>query len=197
MRLQSLVIAAVLSCLSVFSAQAAEEKATFAGGCFWCMEPPFDKLEGVISTTSGYMGGTLDNPTYEQVTYGKTGHLEVVQVVYDPQKVSYEKLLETYWVNIDHLNFSGQFCDNGESYTTAIFTHGETQKASAEASLAKIADRFSKPIATRVVEAPAFWPAEDYHQDFYLKNPGKYKYYRTGCGRDRRLNQLWGDQPPY
>jgi peptide-methionine (S)-S-oxide reductase len=171
--------------------------ATFAGGCFWCMEPPYDKLDGVVSTTSGYMGGTVKNPTYAQVSSGVTGHTEVVQVVYDPKKVSYEKLLEVFWKNIDPTVKDRQFCDVGTQYRTSIFVHGDEQRAAAEKSKALLATNkpFKDPIVTPVVAATEFWPAEDYHQDYYIKNPTRYNYYRTGCGRDARLKSLWGSDP--
>ena len=171
--------------------------AMFAGGCFWCMEPPYDKLDGVISTTSGYMGGTVKKPTYEQVSSGSTGHTEVVQVVYDPKKVSYEKLLEVFWKNIDPTVKDRQFCDVGSQYRTAIFVNGDEQRAAAEKSKALLATTkpFKEPIVTPVVAATEFWPAEDYHQDYYIKNPTRYTYYRTGCGRDARLKSLWGSDP--
>jgi peptide-methionine (S)-S-oxide reductase len=171
--------------------------ATFAGGCFWCMEPPYDKLDGVISTTSGYMGGTVKNPTYQQVSSGSTGHAEVVQVLYDPKKVSYEKLLEVFWKNIDPTVKDRQFCDVGTQYRTAIFVNSDEQRAAAEKSKALLAmtKPFKDPIVTPVVAATEFWPAEDYHQDYYVKNPTRYSYYRTGCGRDARLKSLWGSDP--
>ena len=169
--------------------------ATFAGGCFWCMEPPYDKLDGVISTTSGYMGGTKKHPTYEEVSAGVTGHTEVVQVVYDPAKVSYDKLLEVFWHNIDPTVKDRQFCDRGSQYRTGIFVHGDEQKKTAEASKSAIerSKPFKEPIVTPVAAAGDFWPAEDYHQDYYRKNPVRYSYYRTGCGRDSRLKELWGN----
>jgi len=169
--------------------------ATFAGGCFWCMEPPFDKLPGVISTTSGYMGGKKRYPTYEEVSAGWTGHTEVVQVAYDPSKVTYEKLLEVFWRNIDPTVKDRQFCDEGSQYRTAIFAHDDAQLKAAEASKAALekSKPFKDPLVTPVVMAGEFWPAEDYHQDYYVKNPVRYGYYRTGCGRDARLKQLWGD----
>jgi len=168
--------------------------ATFAGGCFWCMEAPYDKLDGVISTTSGYMGGTRKNPTYGEVSSGSTGHTEVVQVVYDPAKVSYEKLLDVYWHNVDPTVTDRQFCDVGSQYRTAIFVHTEDQRKAAEKSKDDVAKTkpFKEPIVTPVVAAGDFWPAEDYHQDYYIKNPVRYTYYRTGCGRDARLKSLWG-----
>jgi peptide-methionine (S)-S-oxide reductase len=176
------------------AAAQATAKATFAGGCFWCMEPPYDKLPGVISTTSGYMGGKKRFPTYEEVSTGTTGHTEVVQVVYDPGKVSYERLLEIFWRNIDPTVRDRQFCDVGSQYRTAIFYHDEEQKRLAEASKAALekSKPFKAPIVTPVQAAGEFWPAEDYHQDFYKKNPVRYKYYRAGCGRDERLKELWG-----
>jgi peptide-methionine (S)-S-oxide reductase len=168
--------------------------ATFAGGCFWCMEPPFDKLDGVVSTTSGYMGGSKRYPTYEEVSAGSTGHAEVVQIVYDPAKVSYEKLLEVYWHNVDPTVKDRQFCDIGSQYRTAIFAHDNEQLKAAEASRAALEKTkpFKDPLVTPIVLATQFWPAEDYHQDYYVKNPVRYAYYRTGCGRDARLKQLWG-----
>lgn len=176
------------------TASGAPAKATFAGGCFWCMEGPYDKLPGVISTTSGYMGGQTKNPTYEQVSTGRTGHAEVVQVVYDPGRVSYEKLLEVFWHNVDPTQRDGQFCDHGTQYRTAIFYYGEEQRKLAEASRAALmkSKPFKGEIVTPVEKAGEFYPAEDYHQDFYKKNPTRYKFYRAGCGRDARLKELWG-----
>jgi len=170
-------------------------KATFAGGCFWCMEPPFDKLDGVVSTISGYTGGTKKNPTYEEVSAGKTGHAEVVQITYDPKKITYEKLLEVFWRNVDPLTPNRQFCDVGSQYRTAIFYHDETQKRLAEESKKALSKRFKEPIVTEIVAASEFYPAEDYHQDYYIKNPLRYKYYRYSCGRDQRLEALWGPDP--
>lgn len=170
-------------------------KATFAGGCFWCMEPPFDKLEGVISTASGYAGGHVPNPTYREVSAGSTGHAEAVQVVYDPKRISYQDLLQVFWRNVDPLDSGGQFCDRGNQYRTAIFYHDEQQKRFAEQSKAALEDsgRFSGPIITEIVPLNGnFYPAEEYHQDYYIKNPLRYKYYRNACGRDRRLEKLWG-----
>jgi peptide-methionine (S)-S-oxide reductase len=168
--------------------------ATFAGGCFWCMEPPYDKLAGVISTTSGYMGGKTRNPTYEQVVSGTTGHAEVVQVEYDPQKVSYAALLDVFWRNVDPTQRDGQFCDHGSQYRTAIFYHNEEQRKLALASKAQLEKTkpFKGDIVTEVGAAPEFYRAEEYHQDFYKKNPTRYKFYRAGCGRDARLSALWG-----
>ena len=172
-------------------------KATFAGGCFWCMEPPYDKLAGVISTTSGYIGGQKPNPTYEEVSSGRTGHTEAVQVVYDPKKVSYEKLLDVFWHNIDPTVKDQQFCDTGSQYRTGIFYHDDEQKRLAEASKAALdkSKPFKASIVTEIARAGQFYPAEEYHQDYYLKNPVRYKFYRNGCGRDARLQQLWGRAP--
>jgi len=170
--------------------------ATFAGGCFWCMEPPYDKLPGVVATISGYTGGRKVNPTYEEVSSGSTGHAESVTVVYDPKKVTYEKLLDVFWHNIDPTVKDRQFCDGGNQYRTAIFYHDEAQRKAAEASKAALekSKPFKEPIVTEIVTAGPFYPAEDYHQDFYMKNPVRYQLYRSGCGRDARLKQLWGDQ---
>ncbi|TMJ27993.1 MAG: peptide-methionine (S)-S-oxide reductase MsrA [Alphaproteobacteria bacterium] len=170
--------------------------ATFAGGCFWCMEAPFDKLDGVVSVTVGYTGGTKTNPTYEQVSAGSTGHAESVQLTYDPGKIGYAKLLDVFWHNIDPVTPDAQFCDHGHQYRSAVFYRDEEQKRLAEASKAELAKsgRFKQPIVTEIVSAATFWPAEDYHQHYYLKNPLRYKFYRTACGRDRRLEELWGRQ---
>jgi peptide-methionine (S)-S-oxide reductase len=170
--------------------------ATFAGGCFWCMEPPYDKLDGVFATTSGYMGGSKADPTYQEVSAGGTGHAEAVQVTYDPAKVSYEELLEVFWRNVDPLDDGGQFCDRGDQYRTGIFVHDQDQRRLAEASKRALEDsgRFEQRIVTEIVAAGAFYPAEDYHQDYYQKNPVRYKFYRWNCGRDARLEQLWGEQ---
>ncbi len=169
--------------------------ATFAGGCFWCMEPPYDKLDGVRSTTSGYTGGNEVRPTYEQVSYGRTSHAEAVRVVYDPDVVSYEELLEVFWHNIDPTQADGQFCDKGEQYRTAIYVHDAGQRRLAEASKERIAQTagLPGPIVTEIEDAGPFYPAEEYHQDFYEKSPVRYKSYRLGCRRDARLEELWGD----
>ncbi|WP_332674586.1 peptide-methionine (S)-S-oxide reductase MsrA [Aromatoleum sp.] len=178
-------------------AQAAPQRATavFAGGCFWCMEPPFDKLDGVISTTSGYTGGNVANPTYKAVSSGGTGHFEAIRIEYDPKKISYEQLLETFWPNIDPTDAGGQFCDRGNQYRAAIFYADEAQRVTSERSREALAANkpFPQPIVTEIVPASTFYPAEEYHQDYYLKNPLRYKFYRHGCGRDRRLESLWGD----
>jgi len=169
-------------------------KAVFAAGCFWCTEEAMDMVPGVVSTTSGYMGGNKKNPTYEEVSSGATGHTEVVQVVYDPAKVSYERLLEQFWVNHDPTVKDRQFCDRGSQYRPSIFYFDEKQKQLAEATKARWeqAKPFKEPIVTPIEKAGDFWPAEDYHQDYYKKNPVRYKYYVTGCGRYARLDQLWG-----
>lgn len=170
--------------------------ATFAGGCFWCMEPPFEKLAGVISVTSGYTGGQKLDPTYEEVSAGGTGHAESVQIVYDSTQISYARLLEVFWHNIDPVAVNRQFCDAGTQYRSAIFYHDDEQKRLAAASKQEFeqSGRFDRPIATEIVAASTFYPAEEYHQDFYKKNPVRYKAYRAGCGRDRRLQALWGDE---
>jgi peptide-methionine (S)-S-oxide reductase len=187
------IIAGLLCLASVGAADAQElAKATFAGGCFWCMEPPFDALDGVVSTTSGYTGGHTANPTYEQVSAGKTGHTEAVEIVYDPRKVTYARLLEVFWRNIDPLTANAQFCDAGSQYRAGIFVHDATQRRLAEASKDAAAQRLQKPIVTEITAASQFWPAEEYHQDYYKKNPIRYKFYRTSCGRDRRLEAIWG-----
>ena len=171
------------------------EKATFAGGCFWCMEAPFDKLPGVASVTVGYTGGTAKNPTYEQVSAGGTGHAEAVQIVYDPSETGYEKLLEIFWHNIDPTVKNRQFCDVGSQYRPAIFYHSEEQRLLALKSKEALEKTkpFREPILTEISAAGEFYPAEEYHQHYYQKNPIRYKYYRSGCGRDRRLKELWGD----
>lgn len=173
------------------------EKATFAGGCFWCMEPPFEKLPGVKSVTSGYTGGVVVNPTYEQVSAGGTGHKESVEIVYDPAKITYAKLLDVYWHNVDPTNNYGQFCDNGDQYKTAIFYHDESQRKAAEESKAAIEKTKNIRIYTQIVPAKPFFRAEDYHQDYYKKNPVRYKFYRFNCGRDARLEELWGAAPAH
>jgi len=169
-------------------------KATFAGGCFWCMEKPFDQLDGVVSTTSGYTGGDTANPTYYEVSRGGTGHVEAVQVLYDPTQVSYDRLLEVFWRNVDPVDEVGQFCDKGSQYHAKIFTHDEQQQQLADQSkqaLAKLPQFRQTPIATEIESAQTFYPAEEYHQDYYLKHPVRYQFYRTGCGRDARLQELW------
>jgi peptide-methionine (S)-S-oxide reductase len=175
-------------------ASAALARATFAGGCFWCMEPPYDKLDGVVSTTSGYIGGHTENPTYEAVSAGGTGHAEAVEITYDPARIGYAKLLDVFWRNIDPTVRNRQFCDVGDQYRSAIFYHDAEQRRLAEQSKAALEKSrpFPKPIVTEIVPAGVFTPAEAYHQDYYLKNPVRYKFYRYRCGRDQRLEELWG-----
>lgn len=170
------------------------EEATFAGGCFWCMEPPYDNQPGVIATISGYIGGELENPTYEDITRGDTGHAEVVKVEYDSEQISYEQLLAIFWRNIDPFAVDRQFCDVGDQYRSAIFYHDEAQRELAEASKAEMEAHFDREIATQIVPATTFWPAEEYHQDYYQKNPVRYKFYRYSCGRDARLEEVWGEE---
>lgn len=168
--------------------------ATFAGGCFWCMEPPYDKLDGVLSTTSGYIGGSVPEPSYEQVTRGTTGHAEAVQVTYDPQQIDYQTLLDVFWRNIDPLDEGGQFCDRGSQYRSAIFYHNARQQELAEASRNRLSEDagLPGPIVTEIVAADSFYPAEQYHQNYYEKNPIRYNFYRWNCGRGDRLEELWG-----
>jgi peptide-methionine (S)-S-oxide reductase len=194
MKALSIVIA-----LSFFATGASADepklaKATFAGGCFWCMEPPFDELDGVVSTTSGYTGGKTRNPTYEQVSYGGTGHIEAVQIEFDPSKITYEELLEVFWRNVDPTDGGGQFCDRGSQYRTGIFVHdGEQRRLAEESKAALVASgRLEKKVVTEIYPATEFYRAEEYHQDYYTKNPIRYKLYRRGCGRDRVLEKLWG-----
>ena len=169
--------------------------ATFAGGCFWCMEGPFDKVPGVVSTTSGYTGGTVKRPSYEEVSSGTTGHAESVEVTYDPSKVTYAQLLDVFWHNVDPTDGGGQFCDRGNQYRTTIFVHDDEQRRLAEQSKKDLeaSGRLKKKIVTQIVAASDFYPAEAYHQDYYLKNPVRYKFYRYNCGRDQRLKELWGE----
>lgn len=168
------------------------DTAVFAGGCFWCMEKPFEELDGVAAVVSGFSGGTVPNPTYDQVTTKTTGHYESVKVIYDPDVISYETLLQVYWHNVDPLDDGGQFCDRGEPYRPAVFVRTPAERAAAEATKAQLAERFGEPIVVPVLDAAPFYAAEDYHQDFYRTNPGRYQSYRTGCGRDARLAALWG-----
>jgi peptide-methionine (S)-S-oxide reductase len=188
------VAAGLLASTGAF-AQGPTAKATFAGGCFWCVEADFDKVDGVISTTSGYIGGKTVKPTYDQVSSGGTGHTEAVEIVFDPKRVTYERLLEHFWRTVDPTVKDRQFCDVGSQYRTGIFVHDESQKRAAEASKAALAKSkpFPQPIVTEIIAAGPFYPAEEYHQDYYKKNPIRYNYYRNGCGRDARLKQLWGD----
>ena len=176
------------------AAATAPAKAYFAGGCFWCMEEAFEKVDGVVSVVSGYMDGTVADPTYEQVSAGRTGHAEAVEVSYDPAKVSYQKLLEAFWRNIDPVTPNAQFCDHGSQYRSAIFYGTEEEQRLSEESKSTIerSKRFSAPIVTQLVKASTFYQAEDYHQDYYKKNPVRYKYYKFSCGRAQRLESLWG-----
>jgi peptide-methionine (S)-S-oxide reductase len=189
-----LAISLFVVSLNVSIADSSTELATFAGGCFWCMEPPFDKLDGVISTTSGYTGGHQSNPTYKQVSAGSTGHTEAIQIEYDPEKISYQELLSVFWKNIDPTTADRQFCDHGSQYRSGIFYHDAKQKNAAEQSLKELEQNkpFAEPVVTEITAASTFYPAEDYHQNYYQKNPLRYKYYRYACGRDQRLEQLWG-----
>lgn len=210
MRLIGLLLALALSLLAADAcrAGAAEEhhnalfaeaessrwaKATFAGGCFWCMEPPFDQLDGVIGTISGYTGGTVEHPSYEQVSAGGTGHTEAVRVLYDPAKISYKELLDVYWREVDPFDNAGQFCDRGTQYRPGIFVHDDEQRRQAEASKAALQQKFGRAVEVTVTDASVFYPAENYHQDYYEKNPIRYKFYRNGCGRDARLREIWGE----
>jgi peptide-methionine (S)-S-oxide reductase len=176
-------------------APAARATAVFAGGCFWCEETAFEGIPGVLSVTSGYTGGQTKSPSYEQVSAGITGHAESVQVIYDPARISYARLLEIFWRNVDPLAKDAQFCDHGTQYRSAIFYNGDEQRQAAWASRAKLEEepRFKGRIATQIVAASTFYPAEEYHQDYYKKNPIHYQAYRLGCGRDRRLRELWGE----
>lgn len=198
MRCLALVILAFVAALEPRAGEAqtsaGNEVATFAGGCFWCMEPPFDALEGVVSTISGYTGGDVKNPTYEQVSSGGTGHSEAIEVIYDPSAVTYEKLLEVFWHNIDPTDNGGQFCDRGSQYRSAIFYHDEQQRQAAESSRTALEASGTLPgdVVTEIRAAGQFYSAEDHHQNYYRENPLRYKFYRYTCGRDRRLAELWG-----
>lgn len=177
------------------SQQEREKTVVFAGGCFWCLQPPFDKMTGVLKTEVGYAGGAdSPKPTYESVSAGGTGHLEVIRVTYDPQQVSYSQLLDVFWRNIDPLDGSGQFCDKGDQYRSAIFYQNDEEKRSAQASLEALGQLFSDPIKTDLIPSSTFFLAEEDHQDYYKKNPIRYKFYRYNCGRDQRLQSLWGDK---
>jgi len=191
------VAAAIAQSTATGPAPAGLAKAVFAGGCFWCVESDFDKVPGVKSTISGYTGGKVANPSYEQVSAKSTGHAEAVEVVYDPKVVSYEQLVDYFWRTIDPTTKDRQFCDAGSPYRTAIFVQDATQLAAAQASLAKLekSKPFKEPVVTEIALAGPFYAAEDYHQDYYKKNPVRYKYYRNGCGREERIKQLWGSLP--
>jgi peptide-methionine (S)-S-oxide reductase len=188
------LLAACLLAAAIGGAQAQKTaSAIFAGGCFWCVEADFDKVPGVLSTTSGYIGGTVKNPTYHQVSAGGTGHAEAVEIVYDPAKVTYAKLLDVFWHNVDPLVKDKQFCDSGDQYRTAIFYRTEEEKKLAEETKKKVEAKFApRTVYTQIAKADTFYPAEDYHQDYYKKNEARYKFYRWNCGRDQRLEQLWG-----
>jgi peptide-methionine (S)-S-oxide reductase len=195
MRRLFLALALLAAGVSFAQAPATTAKAIFAGGCFWCVESDFDKVDGVISTTSGYTGGNVPNPTYEQVSSKGTGHAEAVEIVFDPRKISYAQLVEHFWHTIDPTTKNQQFCDVGTPYRTAIFALDAEQLRIAQESKARLEKTkpFKDPIVTEVLMAGPFYPAEEYHQDYHTKNPLRYNYYRTGCGRDARLKQLWGD----
>jgi len=192
-RAMGLLLATILAASATAQERPDDGTATaiFAGGCFWCVEEAFDAVDGVTETVSGYTGGTVENPTYEQVSMDTTGHYEAVLVRYDPRKVAYEELLDTFWPNIDPFDRAGQFCDRGSSYLSAIFVTDE-QRPAAEASKAAVAEKFGKPVATQILPAQTFYPAEDYHQDYYEKNALQYRFYKWGCGRAQRLEQIWG-----
>ena len=183
-----------LQSTSQAAADGTPSKAYFAGGCFWCMEEAFEKVEGVLSATSGYMGGKVVNPSYEEVSAGRTGHAESIEVVYDPAKVSYQKLLDVFWRNVDPITPNAQFCDHGSQYRTAVFFQTDEEKRASDTSKQAIeqSKRFTVPIVTQIVMVSQFYPAEEYHQDFYKKNPIRYKFYKYNCGRAQRLEELWG-----
>jgi methionine-S-sulfoxide reductase len=194
--LTAAVVAASAPALAADPTGAADSAtAIFAGGCFWCMESAFEPVDGVSRVISGYLGGGVADPTYEQVSAGGTGHYEAVKVTYDPSRVGYARLLDVFWRNIDPVDGGGQFCDRGDQYRSAIFYENEEQKGLAEQSKEDLANsgRLGKPIVTPILAATVFYPAEEYHQDYYKKNPLRYRYYRASCGRDRRLTQLWGE----
>jgi peptide-methionine (S)-S-oxide reductase len=190
----SLIAACVLAAVTGASAQERKNAtAIFAGGCFWCVEADFDKVAGVLSTTSGYIGGSVKDPTYKQVSAGGTGHAEAVKIVYDPAKVTYAKLLDVFWHNVDPLVKDKQFCDSGDQYRTVIFYTDDEQKKLAEETKKTFEAKFApRTVYTQIVQAGPFYDAEDYHQDYYKKNEARYKFYRWNCGRDQRLEQLWG-----
>lgn len=199
MKLGATAVVVAAFTLLAGGARAQTAVATFAGGCFWCMEPPFEALPGVASVTSGYTGGTQANPTYDEVSAGGTGHAEAVEIVYDPALVSYEKLLDVFWHNIDPTVADRQFCDVGSQYRSAIFVHDAAQRRAAEISLEAVQKELGVPVKTRIETATPFYRAEEYHQDYAEKNPIRYRYYRRGCGRDARLEEVWGSAsaPPH
>lgn len=190
------LLPAILLIQTESSAQTELDRATLAGGCFWCMEGPFEKLEGVLEVISGYTGGHKANPTYEEVSSGMTGHLEAVQITFDPSKISYSEILDLFWKQVDPTDSGGQFVDRGRQYRTAIFYHNEEQKASAERSKAELnkSGRYKNPIVTEIIKASDFYKAEEYHQDYYKKNPIRYKFYRYRSGRDQYLKKIWGSE---
>jgi len=194
-RIGIVLVLCLIVAAAAFAAPANRATAVFAGGCFWCEETAFEGVPGVVAVISGYTGGQAPNPTYEQVSSGVTGHAESVQVIYDPSKISYEKLLDIFWHNVDPFQANGQFCDHGNQYRSAIFFKDEGERKAAEASKARLESdaRFKGKIVTQIVPASTFYPAEEYHQDFYKKNPVRYHTYRTGCGRDARLKEIWGE----
>lgn len=190
---RAMMLPAILALMPFMAVAQPKAVATFGGGCFWCVESDFDQVPGVLDTISGYTGGSSDNPTYKN--HMRSGHREVVQITYDPTVVSYQQLLHVFWRSVDPTDAGGQFCDRGHSYTTAIYANDEQQQSEAVASKKALIDAgvLNAPIVTEVISAEAFWAAEDYHQDYYQKNPLRYKFYRTSCGRDKRVKAVWGD----
>jgi peptide-methionine (S)-S-oxide reductase len=193
-RLVGIVAAVLLGALSGGLHAEEAKTAIFAGGCFWCVESDFDRMPGVVETTSGYTGGSLPNPTYKQVTAGGTGHFEAVRITYDPGQVGYADLLAAFWRSVDPTDPGGQFCDRGDSYRTGIFVGNDEERRLAEASKRAAEDSLGKPVVTAIATAGPFFPAEDYHQDYYKKNPVQYRTYRWACGRNKRVEKLWGEQ---
>ncbi len=191
--LRAAAVAGLAAGLAGPAAAQTTETAIFAGGCFWCVEADFDKVAGVVETVSGYTGGTTQNPTYQDVTYGDTGHYEAVRVTYDPSRVSYRALVDHFFRTVDPTDAGGQFCDRGDSYRTAVFVDGPEERQAAEAAKAAADKTLADEVVTPVLDAGAFWPAEDYHQDYYLKNALKYSFYRFSCGRDARIEEVWGE----
>lgn len=195
--MRALLMSVLLALPALASSTQGQDKtalATFAGGCFWCVEEAYDEIEGVERTTSGYIGGEEKNPSYEQVSRGVTGHAEAVEVEYDPQQVDYATLLQAFWHNIDPFAENRQFCDSGSQYRSAVFYHNDEQKRLAEQTKAELEERFGRAIATQIAPAKQFWPAEEDHQNYYEKNPVRYRFYKAGCGRTERLEEIWGDQ---
>jgi peptide-methionine (S)-S-oxide reductase len=193
--LRTLLVLALLTAGAATPRAADLQTAIFAGGCFWCVESDFDKVPGVVETVSGYTGGTLDNPSYQQVSSQTTGHFEAVRITYDADQVSYRQLVDVLWRTIDPTDNGGQFCDRGPSYRTAVFAADAAEATTAKASRAEAQAALGQEIVTPILEAGTFWPAENYHQDYYHTNPVRYEFYRRACGRDARLRQLWGDKP--